>query len=574
MQNHDLNLLYFRKELDYLRKNRELLLSKYPKLAPFLAHNAHDPDVEYIIESLAILSAKIHQELDANIPFIAESLIKILIPNYTNALPSVCMQEFALVSDAKANKLKIPKHTTIKSIPINGIMCEFKTIYDVYVYPIKISNVFVGSEGKHSTLTFDIALSKEGISFSDIALDCLTLYLGNEVYTANTLLLWLTQYLKDIVLVSYDENKQYTLAPQSLQHIGLHNTQSLLHNDDIGFSSFALLQELLLMPEKFHFINLRNLECTQTLQTTKIGLKFIFNKELPKDCIPQPRNFSLAATPIINLFHTQAEPILLDHSRNGYRIFVDRANNTSYCVIQVLKVKAHNTNAGRRVLKNYNNFERFSFLENDGDFYAIANKIDSQEQHYKEISFYTKQHVKEIVSIDVLCSNNNLPTGLKLGDINQVPDYKDLSTSNLCIPTSIKHISIDDTVSWDLISTLCFNYQTMLDRASFLSVIRIYSAMLSSQNFFTILSDALLDFHAQTIYKINGFITQRGTLVTMHIEDSRFYCVGEVYKIGLVFAQFFASFAPINSFCELCIICTTSQMTFNYPATQGNKALM
>ena len=98
--------------------------------------------------------------------------------------------------------------------------------------------------------------------------------------------------------------------------------------------------------------------------------------------------------------------------------------------------------------------------------------------------------------------------------------------------------------------------------------------MLSSQNFFTILSDALLDFHAQTIYKINGFITQRGTLVTMHIEDSKFYCVGEVYKIGLVFAQFFASFAPINSFCELCIICTTSQMTFNYPATQGNKALM
>ena len=51
-------------------------------------------------------------------------------------------------------------------------------------------------------------------------------------------------------------------------------------------------------------------------------------------------------------------------------------------------------------------------------------------------------------------------------------------------------------------------------------------------------------------YKINGFITQRGTLIALYIEDSKFYCVGEVYKIGLVFSRFFASFAPINSFCE------------------------
>ena len=65
-------------------------------------------------------------------------------------------------------------------------------------------------------------------------------------------------------------------------------------------------------------------------------------------------------------------------------------------MIQVLKVKAHNTNAGRRVLKNYNNFERFSFLENDGDFYAIANKIDSQEQHYKEISFIQNNMSKKL----------------------------------------------------------------------------------------------------------------------------------------------------------------------------------
>ena len=570
----DIDIFYFRKELDYLHKSRELLLSKYPKLAPFLAHNSNDPDVEYIIESLAILSAKIHKELDANIPFIAESLMNILLPNYMNALPSLCMQEFGFKSDTKAHKLIIPKNTTIKSTSINGVSCEFKTIYDVYVYPLQLSDVIVGSEGKYSALTLDIELSRSDMTFSDIALDCLTLYLGNEVYTANTLLLWLTQYLKHIILIAYDSNEQYNVPLQSLQHIGLQNNESLLHNDDIGFSSFALLQELLLMPEKFHFLKLQNLELTQTLQTKKIGIKFVFDKELPKDCLPKPKNFSLCASPIINLFPMQAEPILLDHSRNGYRIFVDRAHSSSYSVIQVLRVKAHSTDKGRRVLKNYNSFERFAFLENNEDFYALTNKTDSQGEHYKEITFYTKRPSKETISIDALCSNNNLPATLKLGDINQIPDYKDIITYNLSIPTKIRYRNIDSNISWDLVSTLCFSYQTMLNKESFLSVIRTYSTILSSQDFFAIFSDALLDLQAQTTYKINGFITQRGTLIALYIEDSKFYCVGEVYKIGFVFSRFFASFAPINSFCETRIVCVSSNMTFNYPATQGDKAVM
>lgn len=574
MKEQDIDIFYFRKELDYLHKSKELLLNKYPKLAPFLAHNSNDPDVGHIIESLAILSGKIHKELDANIPFIAESLMNIISPNYTNSMPSVCMQEFMLNKDSKSNMLIIPKNTTIKSIPINGVSCEFKNIYDVYVYPLYISNVFVGSEGRDSMLTLDIDISKEDISFNDINLGSLTIYLGSEVYSANTLLLWLTQYLKDIILISYDSNEQIRITPQALQHIGLQDNESLIDNDDVGFSSFALLQELFLLPEKFHFIKLNNLYPTQTFKTKKIGIKFIFNKDLPKDCLPKTRDFSLSVSPIVNLFNMQTEPILLDHSRNGYRIFIDRTHNTSYSVIKVLKVKAHSTDLGRRILKNYNSFERFSFLENNTDFYAISNKIDSQGEHYKEISFYANIRNKETISIDALCSNNNLPTTLKLGDIKEIKDYKDISTHNISIPTNIRHVDIGNNTIWDFIATLCFNYQTMISKESFLSVVKIYSTMLSSQDFFEIISNSLLDIKSQTTYRINGFITQRGILTSMYIDDSKFYCIGEVYKIGLVFSRFFASFTSINSFCELCIICINSNVTFSYPTTQGNKVLL
>ena len=81
-------------------------------------YHSNDPDVERIIESLALLTSKIHEELDGNIPLIAESLINILAPNYTNSLPSICIQDFALKQKSKECKVFIPRYTSLKSTKI------------------------------------------------------------------------------------------------------------------------------------------------------------------------------------------------------------------------------------------------------------------------------------------------------------------------------------------------------------------------------------------------------------------------------------------------------------------------
>ncbi|MBT0742913.1 type VI secretion system baseplate subunit TssF, partial [Campylobacter lari] len=111
------DIYYYQKEISYLNQTRKIFIDKFPKLAPFLSHDSKDPDIERIIENLAILTSKIHQELDQNIPYIAESLINILSPNYTNILPSMCMQEFQFNENSKLNKLIIPKNSIVKSIP-------------------------------------------------------------------------------------------------------------------------------------------------------------------------------------------------------------------------------------------------------------------------------------------------------------------------------------------------------------------------------------------------------------------------------------------------------------------------
>ena len=69
-------------------------------------------------------------------------------------------------------------------------------------------------------------------------------------------------------------------------------------------------------------------------------------------------------------------------------------------------------------------------------------------------------------------------------------------------------------------------------------------------------------------------MTKKGTLCIFYMDESKFYSIGEVYIAGLVLSKFLASFASINSFCELKVKCTQSKITIDYPLHSGNKALL
>lgn len=184
------------------------------------------------------------------------------------------------------------------------------------------------------------------------------------------------------------------------------------------------------------------------------------------------------------------------------------------------------------MFRNYYSFERFEFLNKSNNFYAIANKIDSNNKHYKEISFYSKHHRKETISMDILCSNNNLPTQLKLSDINEILGYKSVITENITLPTSIKHIDINGDMMWNLVVILSFNYQSITKKESLLSLLHIFGFTFDSsdKHFLKNLSDAIIDIHSQPTYYTQGYITRRGTLVKISMDDTKFYCLGEVKK--------------------------------------------
>lgn len=576
--NHKDHVIYYHKEIDELAKARQQFIERFPKLAPFLANTSKDPDIERLIENFAILTSKIKMELDQNIPSIAESLINIIAPNYTSSIPAMCMQEFSLNSSAEVNSLVIPKGADVFAKQINNVSCQFTTVYDLYLYPVKITDVLLQSVSKFQSMSFKIDSYKDGVNIADMNINKLNLYLGSDIYLATSLLMWFFNYLYEVVLINPDTHEEYKVPLHNINPMGFDDKESIFARKNTGIEAFALMQEYFFIPDKFNMITLEKLDILNTFQTKSFILKFIFTKSLPSFCIPRADHFSFGITPVINLFETSTVPMKNDINKDGFRLSISKTHDKYYEILEVVSVFSSASVRGKRYLKNYNNFERFEFLREDDmpDFFTTSKRKDINGEEYTYLTLYDSSilmsNEQETLSINTLCCNGNLPEELQIGDVNWY-DNKDVSTTNITLPTKRYKVAVDGTILWKLVSVLSLNYQTMTNRTSFLAVLHAYDFTLGeNDNVSEKLRDAVKDIKSKTVYRIINGIPKKGTLCIVDIDDSLFYCIGEVYRLGLILAKFFSSFASINSFCELQMNCLSSNTVLDYFPSEGRKS--
>src|SRR5256712_1131904 len=119
-------LLYYERELDYLRKTAVQFAEKNPKVASRLVlepTKCEDPHVERLLEGFAFLAARVHLKIDDEFPEITEALLNILYPQYLRPIPSLSLAEFQI--DPEQNTppegLVIPKGSVMHSRPIDGL---------------------------------------------------------------------------------------------------------------------------------------------------------------------------------------------------------------------------------------------------------------------------------------------------------------------------------------------------------------------------------------------------------------------------------------------------------------------
>ncbi|MFT5435036.1 MAG: type VI secretion system protein ImpG, partial [Myxococcota bacterium] len=127
-------LQFYERELTYLRRTGAEFAEKYSGVASRLqleGNKCDDPHVERLLEGFAFLAARVHLKLNDDFPEISEALLSVMCPQYVRPVPSMAVVEVEL--DPEKGKLTtgfhIPSGQTVRSRPVEGFRCHFRTCY-------------------------------------------------------------------------------------------------------------------------------------------------------------------------------------------------------------------------------------------------------------------------------------------------------------------------------------------------------------------------------------------------------------------------------------------------------------
>ena len=187
----------------------------------------------------------------------------------------------------------------------------------------------------------------------------------------------------------------------------------------------------------------------------------------------------------------------------------------------------------------------------------------------------------EIVSIRLLCTNRDIPSQLRIGELRQIvkAEGTSIQLSNVMRPTLQLTPMLDKTQYWTTVSNLAQNYKSLLEPDALRQMLFSYNfpAMHNKQAersalkaFSGILS---IESHQAERKIANGLII-RGVESHLYVKQSAFNSEGELYLFGAVLARFFSQHATLNSFHLLTLINMDNQERYTWPVKVGQHSLI
>ena len=360
-------LKYYNQELDFIRRMGGEFAEEFPKIAGRLgldAFECSDPYVERLLEGFAFLAARVQLKVDAGFPRFTQHLLQMIYPHYLAPVPSMTIVQIQpnLGEGSLAAGVKIPRGSQMRSNIGKGeqTACEYRTAHDLTLWPLRLTEAKYldsaaavanlgapGRDGVKAGLRLRLQ-STAGILFNQLSLEALPLFLrGAEVAFP-----LYEQLLANVIgLVVQPVKKpapwREVLPAASVRPLGFDADQALLPYAGRSFQGYRLLQEYFAMPERFLFIELRDLpRAFSRCADSELDLIFLFNRSVPglADTVGAS-HFNLFCTPAVNLFPKHADRIHLSPATAEFHIVPDRTRPMDFEVYDVNEVLGYGTGA-------------------------------------------------------------------------------------------------------------------------------------------------------------------------------------------------------------------------------------
>jgi type VI secretion system protein ImpG len=565
---------------------------KYPKIASRLfmePDKCDDPHVERIIESVAFLAARVHLKIDDEFPEITEALLSIIYPHYVRPIPSMSIVEMVL--DPERGKLtsglKIPRNTTMYSKSVGGDPCKFRTCYDTTLWPVTITEANylppdrltppIKSTEAVGALRLQLQTAQD-VQFDKLEMDALRFYLHGDSKLIHTIYELLLNNCVQIQIrdPQNTRRKPIILQSSSLRALGFAEDEGMLPYPRRSFLAYRLLQEYFTFPDKFFFIELKDIAHVWRMgfkeQAEIVFLIRPFELEERRQELElniSPKTFRLGCTPIINLFPQTCEPILLDQRKYEYPVIPDirRINSTEiFSIEEVVSIDPQT-----REKKSFDPFYsyRHAATRDNKQTFWVANRRPSERRNDEgtdihlslvDLSMRLVRPDADTLTIRTLCTNRDLPSRLPFmsdsGDFN-IEGMSALQKI-VCLrrPTSPLRPPVGKGIFWRLISHLSLNYLSLVEEGkdALQEILKLYNftdsvytakqidgivALKSSRQFARVISE-------------NGISFARGIRAEITLDEEQFVG-GGVYLFANVLEYFLGLYATLNSFSQLVV---------------------
>ena len=190
-------LPYYERELGFLRRYAREFSERYPKIAGRLlmaGEVCEDPHIERMIESFALLTARVSKRLDDDYPQFTEALFEALYPHYLRPFPSCSIARFDFGGGADTQlgaAGEMPRGTELNTQQVHGGTCTFRTAYPVTMAPValtraRFSAIFDAPEtvaapsGATSSLSLTIEAGAGALALAKLGLASLRVFIDGE----------------------------------------------------------------------------------------------------------------------------------------------------------------------------------------------------------------------------------------------------------------------------------------------------------------------------------------------------------------------------------------------------------
>ena len=582
----------YERELAYLRQLGGEFAGKYPRIAGRLLledDRCEDPHVERLIESFAFLASRIHLRLDDDLSEVTSALLQLIYPHYLRPIPAMSVAEFQVdpTQGKQTAGVTIPRGTQLTTRrTVEGMPCRFRTSYPVQLFPFTITECTwrqpeqiaspLRVPGASAVLRV-LLKAHDNITIAGLALSELQVYLSGDSTVTLTLYELLSRNCLRIVLRHPKYPQQSVeIAPSCLQPCGFTEEEALLPYSRRSFDGHRLLQEYFSFPEKFLFFRLGGLDALAGLPASDEVECLIYISRFERyersqvlEVGVSASTLRLGCTPIINLFASTAEPILLTHTTHEYRVVPDMRHQHFMEVFSIDRVLA--TSPSRRTTTPIDPLYAFRFQTlsaNRSAFwhavrrYSMLGERQPSEMYVSTVDLdgVLAEPNAEVLTLQCTCSNHDLPSRLNFGAADGDFDAEGFgsvqSIRALHRPTASHEPPRGKGQMWRLISQLSLNHLSLSETGlpALQEILRLHNFSESPHLETQIgsITNLASKRHFALVRGEQGSIPVRGTRVELQMDELKF-AGGGAFLFAAVLDRFLGLYASLNSFSQLSV---------------------